>query len=82
MDYVGLDPSVGLECPDCRAIVRLPYSDLLSKVLSEIPMGCQSCGSPLQHDWTTISVVQNIIRRRMRQAREADRTRAVPSQAG
>jgi hypothetical protein len=78
MDYVGLDPMVGLECARCRSINRMPYSDLLSKVTGDAAVCCDSCGMPLAHDWTTINVVQNIIRRRMRQAQEEDRTRVVP----
>lgn len=79
MDYVGLDPMVGLECSGCKHILRLPYSDLLNRVVDEVPMACESCSRPLAHDWTTVNVVQNIIRRRMVQAQEAESTRAVPS---
>ncbi|NJN52297.1 MAG: hypothetical protein HC809_11560 [Gammaproteobacteria bacterium] len=61
MDYVGLDPTVGLECTSCRHIVRLPYSELLDKVLDDVPMCCDGCGRPIEHDWTTVNIVQNII---------------------
>ena len=44
MDYVGLDPTVGLECTACRHIVRLPYSELLDKALDDVPMCCDGCG--------------------------------------
>ena len=36
MDYVGLDPMVGLECASCHHIVRLPYSELLNNVLDAV----------------------------------------------
>lgn len=32
MDYVGIDPVVGLECASCKDITRLPYSELLRLV--------------------------------------------------
>ena len=79
MDYVGLDPTVGLECTACRHIVRLPYSELLDKALGDVPMCCDGCGRPIRHDWTTVNIVQNIIRRRMREAHRADRERFAPS---
>ena len=80
MDYIGLDPTVGLECAACEHIVRLPYSDLLDKVLEEEPMSCQGCGRSLNHDWTTVSIVRNIIKRRMREVNEADAAqRMVPA---
>lgn len=76
MDYIGLDPTVGLECTSCQHIVRLPYSELLNKVLEAVPMACQGCGRPLNHDWTTVNIVQNIIKRRMREMHEADAAQA------
>jgi hypothetical protein len=79
MDYVGLDPMVGLECSACRTIHRLPYSELLTRVVEHIGVCCETCDEPLGHDWSTVRVVQNIIRRRMRQAQEEEqRTREVP----
>jgi hypothetical protein len=78
MDYVGLDPMVGLECADCRRVHRLHYSELLTRVAEQVAIFCESCTQPLDHDWTTITVVQNIIRRRMRQAQETERSRVVP----
>ncbi|MCR9276700.1 MAG: hypothetical protein NXH85_01905 [Pseudomonadaceae bacterium] len=71
MDYVGIDPAVGLECSSCKHISRMPYSQLLDSVQDEAPIHCTSCDRQLTHDWTTINIVQNIIRRRMRQAQEA-----------
>lgn len=68
MDYVGIDPIVGLECSDCKHISRLQYSSLLNRILSDVEVHCDDCGRSMEHDWTTVSVVQNIIRRRMRQA--------------
>ena len=32
MDYVGIDPAVGLECSHCHHISRIPYSRLLRLV--------------------------------------------------
>jgi hypothetical protein len=78
MDYVGLDPMVGLECGGCKRIHRLPYSELLAHVVHRLQADCEACAMPLTHDWTTIAVVQNIIRRRMRQAHEEERSREVP----
>jgi hypothetical protein len=78
MDYVGLDPTVGLECCGCKHIVRLPYSELLDKVIDVVPMSCDGCGKPIEHDWTTVNIVQNIIRRRMREAQRAEHHAAVP----
>ncbi len=67
MDYVGIDPLVGLECPDCRHVERLPYSELLNKALADLPICCSDCGTPLRHDWATVDQVQTIIHRRMLQ---------------
>ena len=78
MDYVGLDPTVGLECGGCKHIVRLPYSELLNKVIDVVPMNCDGCGHPVEHDWTTINIVQNIIRRRLRESQKPDVARSVP----
>lgn len=78
MDYVGLDPVVGLECVDCKHILRLSYSELLERVLEEVPMCCAGCTQPVAHDWTTINIVQNIIRRRMRQAQREEEKRWAP----
>ncbi|HTO58313.1 MAG TPA: hypothetical protein VMJ74_10985 [Pseudomonadales bacterium] len=78
MDYVGLDPTVGLECGGCKHIVRLPYSDLLRKVIAQSALACDGCNHPIEHDWTTINIVQNIIRRRMREAQKSERTHSVP----
>lgn len=70
MEYVGIDPVVGLECSSCKHISRLPYSDLLSRVMSEEEIHCDGCNRSMLHDWTTVSVVQNIIRKRLQQANE------------
>lgn len=71
MDYVGIDPVVGLECSDCKHISRLEYSLLLDQILGEDEILCRNCERSMEHDWTTINVVQNIIRRRMKQANRA-----------
>ena len=71
MEYVGIDPVVGLECSDCKHISRLQYSRLLELILAEEIVQCDNCDRAMEHDWTTVSVVQNIIRRRMRQANQA-----------
>jgi hypothetical protein len=71
VDYIGIDPAVGLECSACKEISRLPYSALLERVTGAHEIECSGCGRSMRHDWTTISVVQNIIRKRMRQAVEA-----------
>ena len=78
MDYVGLDPVVGLECVDCKHILRLSYSELLDRVLDDSPMSCAGCAGAVAHDWTTINIVQNIIRKRMRAAQKAETKRWVP----
>ena len=71
MDYVGIDPAVGLECGHCTHISRLSYSGLLDLVLECERAECDGCGRLMMHDWTTVTVVQNIIKKRMRQANEA-----------
>jgi hypothetical protein len=71
VDYVGIDPAVGLECSGCKEVSRLFYSELLELVTGDHDIECTGCGRAMMHDWTTISVVQNIIKKRMRQAVEA-----------
>jgi len=71
MQYVGIDPVVGLECSGCEHVTRVRYSLLLERVTDDLPIGCEHCDRQMRHDWTTVSVVQNIIRRRMREATEA-----------
>ena len=78
MDYVGLDPVVGLECVDCKHILRLTYSELLDFAIDEIPISCAGCSQDVMHDWTTVNIVQNIIRKRMREAQKAETKRWVP----
>ncbi|MBM4204869.1 MAG: hypothetical protein FJ194_12070 [Gammaproteobacteria bacterium] len=75
MDYIGIDPVVGLECASCKDITRLPYSELLHLVSGSEQIECKSCDRKMLHDWTTINVVQNIIKKRMRQANEAKERR-------
>ena len=70
MDYVGIDPAVGLECSSCKHISRLPYSELLNRVMEEAHIHCEGCDRSMLHDWTTVTVVQNIIRKRLKQANE------------
>jgi len=70
MDYIGIDPAVGLECSHCQEVLRVAYSDLLNLVLEEERAECRHCGRKMLHDWTTVAVVQNIIKKRMRQANE------------
>ena len=76
MDYVGIDPAVGLECSSCKHISRLPYSDLLNRVMQEEHVQCEGCNRTMLHDWTTVTVVQNIIRKRLKQANEEKAKRA------
>ena len=76
MDYVGLDPAVGLECSHCNHVSRMPYSDLLTLVAQSLQAKCESCQRLMLHDWTTVAVVQNIIRKRMEQANEMKSRRA------
>jgi hypothetical protein len=76
MDYVGLDPAVGLECSHCNHISRMPYSSLLALVARAQKAQCGSCDRLMLHDWTTVAVVQNIIRKRMEQANELKSRRA------
>jgi hypothetical protein len=71
MDYIGIDPAIGLECSHCDRVTRLRYSLLLQSVLDGEQVPCSNCDRRMLHDWTTISVVQNIISRRMREAHEA-----------
>ena len=82
MYYVGIDPAVGLECSSCREISRLPYSELLKLVSAEQNITCTGCERTMTHDWTTVSVVQNIIKKRMQQANEAKTRRTVRLQNG
>jgi hypothetical protein len=70
MDYIGIDPAIGLECSHCDHVTRLRYSLLLQRVLDGEQVACSNCDRLMLHDWTTISVVQNIIARRMREANE------------
>lgn len=77
MDYVGIDPAVGLECSHCRHISRMPYSELLQLVAQTQQAQCGDCGRMMLHDWTTVAVVQNIIKKRMQQANEAKSRRLV-----
>ena len=71
MDYVGIDPAVGLECSHCKHISRIPYSDLLALVAGADQAECTACSRMMLHDWTTVTVVQGIIKKRMHQANEA-----------
>jgi hypothetical protein len=71
MAYVGIDPAVGLECSACDKVTRVRYSLLLNRVTAEESIACEHCERLMRHDWTTVRVVQNIIRRRMREATEA-----------
>ncbi|MFW6093229.1 MAG: hypothetical protein ACODAC_04590 [Pseudomonadota bacterium] len=77
MDYIGIDPAVGLECSHCGQVTRMRYSALLERVRSGAQVPCAHCERRMLHDWTTISVVQNIIKRRMREAHEARQGREV-----
>jgi len=76
MDYIGIDPAVGLECSSCKHISRLPYSELLNRVMEEIHVNCEGCDRAMLHDWTTVTVVQSIIRKRLKQANEEKAKRA------
>jgi hypothetical protein len=78
VDYVGLDPVVGLECVDCKHILRLTYSELLDLAIDETPMHCAGCSQDVTNDWTTVNIVQNIIRKRMREAQKTETKRWVP----
>ena len=68
MDYIGLDPMIGLECTNCQQVTRLQYSILLDSAMLEDRLGCDGCHMEIDHGWTTVGLVQNIIRRRMGQA--------------
>ena len=68
MDYVGLDPMIGLECTNCQRVTRLTYSDLLTAAMAHGQLDCEGCLLEIDHGWTTVGLVQNIIRRRMGQA--------------
>lgn len=71
MEYIGIDPAVGLECSHCEHVTRMKYSALLRSVTDGAQIPCENCERKMLHDWTTVSVVQNIIKRRMREAHEA-----------
>jgi hypothetical protein len=71
VDYVGIDPAVGLECSTCKHISRMPYSELLALVAGTQKAECTDCERMMLHDWTTVAVVQSIIKKRMREANEA-----------
>lgn len=75
MDYVGIDPVVGLECSHCEHVTRLRYSDLLGRVQRDEQVPCGNCERRMLHDWTTVAVVQNIIKRRMEEAHQARQAR-------
>ena len=68
MDYIGLDPTIGLECTNCQQVTRLSYSDLLETAVEDNQLDCDGCQLEIDHGWTTVGLVQNIIRRRMGQA--------------
>ncbi len=70
MEYIGIDPAVGLECSHCEHVTRLRYSQLLRMVSEGEQVPCEGCERHMLHDWTTVSVVQNIIKRRMREAHQ------------
>jgi hypothetical protein len=38
--------------------------------MDDVQIPCDGCGRTMLHDWTTVSVVQNIIRKRMKQAND------------
>jgi hypothetical protein len=80
MKYIGIDPAVGLECSHCEHVTRMRYSALLRAVNSGEQIPCENCDRRMLHDWTTVSVVQNIIKRRMREAHEAKGSR--PAETG
>lgn len=71
MDYIGIDPAVGLECAQCKQISRIAYSQLLELVVDHEDVECHSCQRIMKHDWTTVNVVQNIIKKRMLDANTA-----------
>ena len=70
MEYVGINPAVGLECAHCEHISRVSYSELLAMVVESRKAECQSCRRLMLHDWSTVAVVQNIIKQRMFDANE------------
>lgn len=70
MDYVGLDPMIGLECTNCQRVTRLCYSDLLDTAMDHSQLDCDGCHLEIDNGWTTVGLVQNIIRRRMGQAHQ------------
>ena len=80
MNYVGIDPVVGLECSDCKHVSKIAYSRLLDRVVDEGPVFCDNCGRTMAHDWSTVKVVQDIIRRRMQQQHRAKSGRSAVQQ--
>lgn len=76
MQYIGIDPVVGLECSECDHVTRVRYSLLLEAVNAASRVDCEACGRHMRHDWSTVSVVQNIIRRRMDESGAMRRARA------
>ncbi len=81
MDYVGIDPAVGLECAGCKQISRVPYSRLLHLVAESEDVECKHCNRIMMHDWTTVNVVQNIIKKRMEDANAAKARRVAANNA-
>lgn len=77
LEYIGIDPAVGLECSGCKHVSRLPYSDLLHRVMEDQSIDCEGCNRTMTHDWTTVNVVQNIIRKRLKQANEDKASKSV-----
>jgi hypothetical protein len=38
--------------------------------MDDVQILCDGCGRTMLHDWITVNVVQNIIRKRMKQAND------------
>jgi hypothetical protein len=49
----------------------MPYSELLALVADTQQAECTDCERMMLHDWTTVAVVQSIIKKRMHEANEA-----------
>lgn len=71
MDYVGINPVIGLECSSCPNVERIPYTILLSKVFEDHNVTCSGCNKNLNADGTTIETVNEVIKQRMRDAAAA-----------
>ena len=71
--------SSGNEVPAATTVTPIAHSDRPSSpamVAKARQAECVSCRRLMLHDWTTVTVVQNIIKKRMVQANELKQRRS------